>query len=79
MNPPKVKPAVMIPLAKPFLPGKWLHPAARAEEYRRPLLAPNPKEYIQINQIGFFIIEQIQTIPKDTRPPIIKVGFGPIL
>ena len=79
MNPPKVKPAVITPLAKPFLPGKWLHPAARAEEYRSPLPAPNPKEYIQMNQTGFFIMEQIQTIPSDTKPPIIRVGFGPTL
>ena len=78
IKPPNPNPQIITPLASPFLPGKWLHPAARADEYISPFPAPNPMEYSQINHVGFFTIEHIQTIPSEAKPPNIKVGFDPI-
>lgn len=46
--PPIPDPDNIIPLASPFLIGKWLQPALNEVENNVPLIDPNPKENIKI-------------------------------
>ena len=51
--PPIPEPDNTIPLANPFLLGKWLHAALSEHEIIVPLIDPNPKENIRIYTYGF--------------------------
>ena len=48
-KPPTPYPERMTPVAKPFRPGRWLHPALNVVAYVAPLSSPKPVENAKMN------------------------------
>jgi hypothetical protein len=71
-NPPNPKPEMMIPDARPFLPGRCVHAANRADEYIKPFAMPRPIPKRNINPVGFEKYEQTKTVDTWTIPPIAR-------
>jgi hypothetical protein len=71
-NPPNPNPDMMMPDAMPFLPGRCVHAAKRAEEYIKPLAIPNPIPNSSIKPVGFVKKEQIKTVVTKIIPPTVR-------
>ena len=66
----------MAPDTRPFLSGRWLHPALRIAGCKSPLKIPIPKQYTHINIYGEkCIYAHSETQKMAVNPPIAITGL----
>ena len=77
-NPPNPYPEIMNPVTRPFLSGKWLHPALKTDDYINPLYNPIANENSHKKTVGLNLNDaHTNTILKATTPPIAMTGRVP--
>ena len=68
----------MNPVTRPFLSGKWLHPALKTDDYINPLYNPIANENSHKKTVGLNLNDaHTNTILKATTPPIAMTGRVP--
>jgi len=71
-KPPNPNPDMMMPEARPFLPGRCVHAANKVDEYINPLEIPSPIPNSRMKPFGLVRNEQTMTVVTKIIPPTVS-------